>query len=155
MAPEHADGTAHMSRQIQHAGGVPRIDHLISQVTDLIAELDEVSASAAEQLAKVPEGRRRHAENLLHYAHLRTIDIRGLQNSLHDLGVTSLTTAESFTRGRLELALNALLAMDGRTSDIDIARLIADDARADLELDRNATELFGPSAPRTCPRTSW
>ncbi|MDO5029982.1 MAG: pyruvate kinase [Corynebacterium sp.] len=123
--------------------GLPRLDLLISQITDLIAELDSVSADAASLLAEVPEERRRHAENLLHYAHLRTIDIRELQNQLHDLGVTSLTTIETFTRGRLELALNALLALAGRKSDIDIASIIADDERADLALDDNATALFG------------
>lgn len=133
------------------AGGVPNIDRLISQVTDLIAELDGVSASAQDLLEKVSEQHRRHAENLLHYAHLRTIDIRGLQNSLHDLGVTSLTTAESFTRGRLELALNVLLALDGRASDIDVARLITDDEKADLQLDRNASALFGPERTEDVP----
>lgn len=127
----------------ESGAAVPRLDDLISKVTDLITELDDVSVEASALLAEVPEERRRHAENLLHYAHLRTIDIRELQNSLHDLGVTSLTTVETFTRGRLELALNALLALAGRTSDIDVARIIADDERADVALDSNATELFG------------
>ena len=125
MAAQSPQDTA--TDNTESGAAVPRLDDLISKVTDLITELDDVLVEASALLAEVPEERRRHAENLLHYAHLRTIDIRELQNSLHDLGVTSLTTVETFTRGRLELALNALLALAGRTSDIDVARIIADD----------------------------
>lgn len=116
---------------------------LIDQVADLLEQLDRVSERHADQLAEIPEQRRRYAENLLHYAHLRTIDIRGLQNSLHDLGVTSLTTAESFTRGRLQLALNVLRTLAGEASDIDVPAIIRDNAESDELLDHNAVQLFG------------
>lgn len=117
---------------------------LVDQVTDLLEQLDRVSERHAAELAEIPEQRRRYAENLLHYAHLRTIDIRGLQNSLHDLGVTSLTTAESFTRGRLLLAVNVLRALAGEPSDVDVPAIIRDNAVSDELLDQNAIKLFGP-----------
>lgn len=119
------------------------IGQLIEEVSQLLGELDAISEQAAETLRDIPSNRRRHAENMIHYAHLRTIDIRGVQNSLHDLGVTSLTTAESFTRGRLELALNVLQALEGVPSDIDVAAVMHDDEEADEQLDRNANTLFG------------
>lgn len=129
------------SESIAQSAGV---EQLITRVTELIAELDEVTRAAEAELAKVPQLRRRQAENLLHYAHLRTIDIRSLQNGLHDLGVTSLGSAESFTKGRLQIALHVLHALAGKPSDINVAELIAADAHFDEALDLNASELFGP-----------
>ena len=116
------------SESIAQSAGV---EQLITRVTELIAELDEVTRAAEAELAKVPQLRRRQAENLLHYAHLRTIDIRSLQNGLHDLGVTSLGSAESFTKGRLQIALHVLHALAGKPSDINVAELIAADAHFD------------------------
>lgn len=110
------------------------IGQLIDEVSSILEELDAVSEQAAETLREIPSSRRRHAENMMHYAHLRTIDIRGVQNALHDLGVTSLTTAESFTRGRLELALNVLQALEGVPSDIDVASVMHADEEADEQL---------------------
>ena len=57
---------------------------LIEQLDDLLGQLDRVNAEAADMLADVHPEHRAGAENLLHYAHLRTIDIRELQNGLHD-----------------------------------------------------------------------
>ena len=83
------------------------------------------------------------AENLLQYAHLRTIDIRELQNGLHDLGVTSLTTAESGVYGRLVIARAVLRALIGEEVDADVDAIIARDDAADVALDANSDRLFG------------
>lgn len=116
---------------------------LIEQLDDLIGQLDRVSADAADTLAGVHPEHRAGAENLLQYAHLRTIDIRELQNGLHDLGVTSLTTAESGVYGRLVIARAVLRALIGEEVDVDVDAIIARDDAADVALDANSDRLFG------------
>lgn len=116
---------------------------LIEQLDDLLGQLDRVSEDAADMLAAVHPEHRAGAENLLQYAHLRTIDIRELQNRLHDLGVTSLTTAESGVYGRLAIARAVLRALDGDEVDTDVAEYIRLDDAADVALDENSDRMFG------------
>ena len=116
---------------------------LIEQLDDLLAQLDAVSGESAELLGSVHPEHREGAENLLHYAHVRTIDVRKLQNGLHDLGVTSLTTAESGIYGRLVLARAVLRALMGEEVDTDIAKYIDADDAADVALDGHADRIFG------------
>nr|WP_084828019.1 hypothetical protein [Corynebacterium xerosis] len=149
---------------------------LIEQLDDLLGQLDRVNAEAADMLADVHPEHRAGAENLLHYAHLRTIDIRELQNGLHDLGVTSLTTAESGVYGRLAIARAVLRALVGDEVDTDVDEYIRQDDAADVALDANSDRLFGeeregvparimvtlrprpPTTPSWCwasPRPGW
>lgn len=116
---------------------------LIEQLDDLIAQLDRVEADSAEMLADVHPDHRAGAVNLLQYAHLRTIDIRELQNRLHDLGVTSLTTAESGVYGRLVIARAVLCALVGEPMNVDVDRIIELDDAADVALDQNSDRIFG------------
>ena len=116
---------------------------LIEQLDDLLGQLDRVSEDAADMLAAVHPEHRAGAENLLQYAHLRTIDIRELQNRLHDLGVTSLTTAESGVYGRLVIARAVLRALVGDEVDTDVDEYIRQDDAADVALDANSDRLFG------------
>lgn len=116
---------------------------LIEQLDELLAQLDAVSEESAELLAAVHPEHREGALNLLHYAHVRTIDVRELQNGLHDLGVTSLTTAESGIYGRLVLARAVLRALTGEEVDVDVAEFIAADDAADVTLDAHSDRIFG------------
>lgn len=116
---------------------------LIEQLDGLLDELDRVTADAEAVLAGVHPDHRAGAENLLQYAHLRTIDIRGLQNGMHDLGVTSLMTAESGVRGRLAVARAVLRALVGEDPDTDVDRIIELDDAADVALDANLDRLLG------------
>lgn len=121
------------------------IRHLVGEIDELVEQLDRVSEEHRVDLDRVHPEHRSSAENLLHYAHLRTVDIRALQNGLHDLGVTSLTTVESFTRGRLLLARRVLLALLGEGgADMEAVTAIIDaDDDADRSLEANAEALFG------------
>lgn len=60
MAAQSPQDTA--TDNTESGAAVPRLDDLISKVTDLITELDDVSVEASALLAEVPEERRRHAE---------------------------------------------------------------------------------------------
>lgn len=120
---------------------------LIAELDELIGQLDRVTAEHAAALAEVTPAHRAGAENLLHYAHLRGVDVRGLQNGLHDLGATSLTTVESLTGGRLRLARAVLRALAGEDPGTDIAGIIAADDEADRVLEANADALLGPERP--------
>lgn len=76
MAAQNSQDTA--TDNAENGAAVPRLGDLISEVTDLITGLDDISVEASVLLAEVPEECHRHVENLLHYTRLRTIDIREL-----------------------------------------------------------------------------
>lgn len=52
-------------------------------------------------LDQVHPTQRANAVNLLHYLALRSLDIRELQDALHEVGLSSITSSESHVRGQL------------------------------------------------------
>lgn len=52
-------------------------------------------------LDQVHPTQRANAANLLHYLALRSLDIRELQDALHETGLSSITSSESHVRGQL------------------------------------------------------
>jgi pyruvate kinase len=56
-----------------------------------------------------------NAKNLVHYLTLRTIDIRNLQDELHELGLSSLSISESHIMGQI----NAILKILNHKTDTD------------------------------------
>lgn len=65
-------------------------------------------------LEKVHESNRKCAVNLLHYLALRSLDIRDLQDALHEYGLSSMASSESHIRGQLL----AILQRIGATSEL-------------------------------------
>ncbi|WP_421798892.1 pyruvate kinase [Haliscomenobacter sp.] len=65
-------------------------DFMLQSEKDFSQLLDQVHPS---QLA--------NAVNLLHYLALRSLDIRELQDALHEAGLSSITSSESHVRGQL------------------------------------------------------
>ncbi len=52
-------------------------------------------------LDQVHPTQRANAVNLMHYLALRSLDIRELQDALHEVGLSSITSSESHVRGQL------------------------------------------------------
>ncbi|MBS1508918.1 MAG: pyruvate kinase [Bacteroidetes bacterium] len=74
--------------------------------------IDELMTGAekqfSKQIRKVHPNNYKSALNLLHYLVLRSQDIRALQDRLHAVGLSSLTSAESHVRGQLQSVLHFL-----------------------------------------------
>jgi len=121
----------------------------------LAAPIHELEALRAEMLRFEARGLARaprlhpsyepSARNLLHYLALRSRDVRPLQETLRDLGLSSLGRAEAHAMCTLEAVLQVLRRLagaeapaasnGGRVADFDDGRVL---------LERHATELLGP-----------
>jgi pyruvate kinase len=82
--------------------------------------------------------------NLLHYLVLRSIDIRALQETLHEYGLSSLSSSESHIRSQLQEILRRLNISLNNDADITY--------KSSLEiLRRRSTELYGKVAADKIP----
>ncbi len=87
----------------------------------LTAELEKIDAAMlqaendfARLLRKVHPAHEKNAVNLLHYMTLRSMDIRAIQDALHEAGLSSMSSSESHVRGQL-LAIQRRLGMAKET----------------------------------------
>lgn len=129
--------------------GQDHFQNLSGQVDDLLTELEQVTESNKEKIDKVAPTHYVGAINLMHYAHLRTRDLRGLQDGLASVGSTRLTTTEPSVKARLKAARNVLGAYLGEgplyTGD-EVADAFSD---ADEILDQHSEMLLGSPQPDT------
>lgn len=124
---------------------------MITQVDGLLGALDEEAERYSEEIAAVDHSHRDGAVNLVHYAHLRTRDVRPLQAGLTELGATRLTTTEPSVKPRLLAARNVLGAFSGE--EITPGRGSEDAfARADEVLENHAEDLLGETDDNTHSR---
>lgn len=101
------------------APDVPRpalapIDLLIDDLLILDTDLSRAADEAAGQIARVHPNFRRSALNLVHYLALRNHDIRQIQASLADLGISSLGRSEAHVQASIRAVLGILHALIGR-----------------------------------------
>lgn len=82
--------------------------------------------------------------NLLHYLALRRVDLRGLQDALGRLGLSSLGRIESHVMASLDAVSHALASLAGRSRDLPPLDP-ADFDRGDARLAQNALRAFGPA----------
>ena len=82
------------------------------------------------------------ARNLLHYLAIRCNDIRGLQNDLSALAISSNSHSESYTLGNLQKIKRLLAVIAGmQTTSVESNELTFSDSACLLK--RNSAELFG------------
>lgn len=84
------------------------IAELIDQLTAVHTDQESVEVELSGPLSLVPDCRRGSARNLLHYLALRGRDIRHLQESLADLGLSSLGRAEGHVQYNIQVLLKHL-----------------------------------------------
>jgi len=101
-------------------------------------------AESAAVLDRVHPARRQSAANLLDYLTLRRHDIRRLQESLAELGLSSLGRAEEHVLTSLERVL-ATLHLLGGDEDERRTESAVGFGEGRLTLERNAEALLGPS----------
>jgi pyruvate kinase len=150
-APDPADGAP-----VESASAAPG-----ATIADLRAAVDalsrEVRTAMRSQLAEWPDRRLPRdldasRANLAAYLALRRHDIRGLQDSLARLGVSSLGRSEAHVRASIASVATILAALDGIPGTARRAERLAGivDGQSRL-LDARATALLGPE--RTGRRT--
>jgi pyruvate kinase len=77
-------------------------------------EMMELEAETLDQFSKIQPFYRQSARNLIHYLALRRHDIRGLQDDLASLALSSLGRAESHVKLTLEMLLCVLQQLAGK-----------------------------------------
>ncbi|MCG8512452.1 MAG: pyruvate kinase, partial [Rhodospirillales bacterium] len=122
-----------------------KINRLIDSVTALRAQClahEKAHADAADAAAP---GYRDSARNLLHYLALRQHDLRGLQEELSSLGLSSLGRLEAHTMATLNAVLKTLHRLADRPSpDIDDGDTPVDFVSGPAALREHAERLLGP-----------
>lgn len=117
---------------------------LIEDVDQLIAAVKENERAHQAEINRVAPEHRQGATNLLHYAELRSHDVRPLQADLAALGATRLTTAEPAVLARLQAARNVLSAYAGEPMAFGGTEVSDAFALADDMLEDRADRLLGP-----------
>ncbi|QGU08564.1 Pyruvate kinase [Corynebacterium occultum] len=130
----------------------PRLEKIISQIDELLAALDEEVANHAAEIDAVAPAHRDGAINLVHYARLRTLDIRELQSELTQIGATRLTTTEPAVKARLEAARAVTLALGGQPQEKPWEASEDAFSRADEILEDHADLLLGKADDNTHSR---
>lgn len=113
-------------------------DHTLQQLTELETALVHEASVRSSLLENVEPDQKASAINLIHYIALRKNDLRPLQDKLHNLGLSSLSSSESHTLFQLRAVKQWLSGTPyyGSPDDIDASM-----ARALMQ--RQAMRLFG------------
>jgi pyruvate kinase len=117
---------------------------LADQVDSLLGDIEGAERAAADQIAACHPGNRAGAINLVHYAELRSHDLRDLQGDLMDIGVSSLATTEANVRAKLYAARAALRALGGDPGPWDLQAVGDAIDQGDDLLHTHAENLLGP-----------
>ena len=117
----------------------------------LAARLERLRSSLIaleEAVDLVPFGKQRDsARNLLHYLAFRRFDLRRDQTRLSHWGLSSLGRSESHVLYNLDVVLDGLDRLRGRTPAVRPAPPVPDPERGRRILSRNARALLGPTRP--------
>lgn len=125
------------------------LQEIKEELDALILELDEVTEAHRDEISKVSPTHFVGARNLMHYAHLRSRDLRGLQQKLAAVGATRLTTTEPAVQARLKAARNVIGAFAGEGPLYMPAEVVHAFEDADEILDEHAEILLGAPLPDT------
>jgi pyruvate kinase len=103
-APDATEGTS----AIRSADG---LTGPTAAVAALRGDLIACSTRSAQELTAVHAAHRQDAQNLLHYLELRGRDVRGLQESLADLGLSSLGRSEGHVLATVDAVLGHVMGL--------------------------------------------
>jgi pyruvate kinase len=117
----------------------------LSQLESLLGDVERATPSAGE-LEAVAREHRAGAVNLRHYLALWRLDLRQLQQTLAELGLSSLGRAEGHVEATLRAVRRALRAIEGAPR-LDEQLRGPDFGQASNALSRNAEALLGPAPP--------
>jgi pyruvate kinase len=119
-------------------------ERLIVRLERLRERMLNAAAAADPAVAAVHPVYTGSATNLLHYVEARRLDLRGLQEHLARLGLSSLGRAEAHVLANVHKVLGLLHLMAGRVWAAREASEPAGRRRAQRLLDRHTAALLGP-----------
>jgi len=121
----------------------PAVPEALSQVEALLSEVGRATPTEGE-LAALAAVHRKGAVNLRHYLALRVHDVRKLQNSLAELGLSSLGRAEGHVQATLLAVHRALTRLHGGSDGTHVLDG-PDFQEAHVALGAQADALLGPA----------
>jgi len=116
---------------------------LKNKLEEIITFLQKVESTHTELLAQVQPHYYESARNLVHYMALRTFDLRGIQEELSTLSISSLGHSESYTLTNLQNILRLLHLLNQETHSESDFHSPYDYKKGRQQLQQNSLELFG------------
>ena len=148
LAAPHLEATPYLAE-----GARTKLLSAIESLTKLKNEVLAAELEFAGELAHVVPERRSSAINLVHYIAVRRHDLRPLQDDLHELGLSSLGSAESHVLSSLDAVIkmgNAALNSSSMQSWSPPNAVSFSEGRSLLK--RNSIDALGLSPPRHATR---
>ncbi|MEY6433931.1 pyruvate kinase [Thioalkalicoccus limnaeus] len=123
-----------------------QLDRLLAQLTRLRDEALRIEQAYAGELAVIEPSHRRSANNFLHYLGVRQQDIRGLQQDLASLGLSSLGVLEPHVMASLNAVIGQLERLSGVSADgvEEVPEAAVDFRNGPLLLRDHTRALLGP-----------
>ena len=109
----HVDGAPHRTQAPVEADVTRRLVGLLEQIDGLLTSLSDAESSWAGWLSAVAPEHRSSARNLVHYWAIRQFDLRKLQATLAEFGLSSLGRSEAHVQATLAAVRSAIAAMLG------------------------------------------
>lgn len=120
-----------------------QLERLERQLTTLREAALKLEQSYVDELASIEPSHRNSARNFLHYLSVRQHDIRGLQQDLASLGLSSLGVLESHVMASLDSVIGILGRLTGKTP-ADLPEPPVDFRTGPLLLRDHTRALLGP-----------
>ena len=128
-----------------------RLLELLKRVDELLVSMFEGERDLRDELDSLTSDRRRSGMNLVHYLVLRRNDLRELQSSLAELGLSSLGRSESHVAANLAAVRRALAALAGEPGTTGHPTTVTLHEGEAALLD-NTRRLLGPDPDRRTTR---
>lgn len=126
------------------------LNRLFRELKDIRGEMAELEESQAELLNSLAPVFRRSGANLVHYLALRKHDLRPLQETLAELGLSSMGRAEAHVMASLDSTMEVLSALAGKK--FDPARKRVGFKEGKKLLHRHTEALLGPPSKARATR---
>jgi len=127
-------------------GDETQLASLIEELTAIRAEMVRMEHHSKHALSMLQPAYTRSARNLLHYVALRRRDVRGLQQKLAMLGLSSLGRSEAHVMANIDNVLSLLHRLAGQSytpPEVEQREMDFTEGRGLLE--EHTTALFGPA----------
>lgn len=124
------------------------LSQLIEELTAIRSDMVRLEHDFKNELAVLQPGYNRSARNLLHYVALRRRDVRGLQQKLATLGLSSLGRSEAHVMASIESVLNLLHRLAGQSFATSAADVVVSFAEGKELLGAHTAALFGKNSSR-------
>lgn len=131
------------------------LDDLIRELNALRSDMGQLEIEGMSKATNLHPGYERSARNLLHYLALRRHEIRGLQERLSLLGLSSLGRSESHVQATVDAILDVLHRLSQRDQrDTSYREAPVGITESKDLLRKHADALLGPE-PSRAEFASW